>query len=65
MVSQNAPIEGDLSDQMTATVLGALRRARVLFGGDTAPVDPPVFAAARDLEDDLGRGTFSPRAART
>ncbi|KAA0093704.1 hypothetical protein CIW49_26195 [Mycolicibacterium sp. P1-18] len=47
------------ADRLAADVLDALVRARTLFGGGTAPTDPPAFPAPRDLEDDLGRGTFS------
>ncbi|MEY2571389.1 MAG: hypothetical protein QOE63_1739 [Acidimicrobiaceae bacterium] len=47
-----------VNQQMLTDTLRALARAQKLFGGDTSPVDPPVFAAARDLEDGLGRGTF-------
>lgn len=52
-----------LDDPLCAGVLDALARARTLFGGGTAPADPPPFAAPADLEDDLGRGTFSPSRA--
>lgn len=38
--------------------LGVLARAQNVFGGDQPPVDPPVFAACRELEDNVGRGYF-------
>jgi hypothetical protein len=44
--------------QEAANVLGLLSRAQQLFGGDRPPVDPPAFAAASDLEADLGGGWF-------
>ena len=47
-----------VNEQMLTDTLRALTRAQKLFGVDTTPVDPPVFAPARDLEDGLGRGTF-------
>ena len=40
------------------TVLGLVCRARKVFGGDTAPIEPPDFAANRHIEDNLGRGYF-------
>lgn len=42
----------------TDKVLGVVSHALNVFGGDTAPVQPPPFAAPRDIEDDLGRGHF-------
>ena len=45
-------------DQLLTQVFTALSRAQKLFGEDTPPVDPPVFAAHRDLEEGLGRGAF-------
>jgi hypothetical protein len=39
-------------------VLGVLSRAQQVFGGSRPPADPPVFAASRELEDNLGRGHF-------
>lgn len=50
----------------TQRVLGIVSRALDVFGGDVRPEQPPVFAADRGLEDDLGRGHFGPTAtART
>jgi hypothetical protein len=43
-------------EKQAEAVLGLVRRARQVFGGEVAPVEPPVFAARRDLEDDLDRG---------
>lgn len=43
-------------EQEIDAVLGLVRRAQQVFGGKVSPVEPPVFAAERDLEDDLGRG---------
>lgn len=64
-MTEQEPAATGVNERLTAEVLQALARARTLFGGGTAPADPPVFAAPRDLEDGLGRGTFSPgRAAR-
>ena len=59
MVTQLNPIVTGVDDRVAADVLDALARARTLFGGGTVPADPPAFAAPRDLEDDLGQGTFS------
>ncbi|KMO69779.1 hypothetical protein [Mycolicibacterium chlorophenolicum] len=39
-------------------VLGVVSRALTVFGGATEPVEPPPFAAARDIEDNVGRGRF-------
>jgi hypothetical protein len=39
-------------------VLGVLSRAQNVFGAGRPPADPPVFAPARELEDNLGRGRF-------
>lgn len=63
MVTEQGPAATGINDRLTADVLDALARARTLFGGGTAPADPPAFAAPRDLERDLGRGTFSPGPA--
>jgi hypothetical protein len=52
-VITNASIETD-----TMRVLGVVSRARIVFGGDREPAEPPRFAAAVDLEDNLGRGRF-------
>ena len=41
-----------------SAALGLLTRARQLFGCDTPPADPPIFAAPADLEADLGHGRF-------
>ena len=40
------------------TTLDLLSRAQQLFGGQTAPADPPAFVAPPDLEDNLGAGWF-------
>ena len=45
-------------EQETQTVLKIVTRARNVFGGTTAPADPPEFAACYYLEDNLGRGHF-------
>jgi hypothetical protein len=37
-------------------VLDLVVHAQKVFGGDTPPTDPPVFALRRDLQDGLGRG---------
>lgn len=42
----------------TKKVLGVVSRALNVFGGETDAVAPPLFAAARDIEDNLGRGHF-------
>jgi hypothetical protein len=42
----------------TTKVLGVVSRALNVFGGDVEPVAPPRFAAASDIEDNLGRGHF-------
>lgn len=42
----------------TNRVLSVVSRAVHVFGGDTEQVEPPRFAAARDIEDNLGRGQF-------
>jgi hypothetical protein len=47
----------------TKRVLGVVSRALNVFGGDAPLVGPPVFAAERDLEDDLGRGYFGSPSA--
>lgn len=39
-------------------VLAVLSRAQQVFGADRPPADTPVFAAPRDLEDNLGHGRF-------
>jgi hypothetical protein len=52
-VITNSSIEGE-----TRRVMGLLSRALNVFGGDVDPADPPRFAAAADIEDDLGRGHF-------
>jgi hypothetical protein len=39
-------------------VLAVLSRAQQIFGADRAPADPPTFAPAPDIEDNLGRGHF-------
>lgn len=44
--------------QETDTVLSLVRRAKLVFGGDVPPVEPPVLGDGRDLEDHLGRGYF-------
>jgi hypothetical protein len=49
----NAELEHELS-----TVLKVVAHAQKVFGGGTAPIPPPDFAAPRDTEDDLGRGHF-------
>jgi hypothetical protein len=48
------PVNPRLEQQADA-VLGLVCRARNVFGGDTAPMEPPDFAADRHLEDNLGR----------
>jgi hypothetical protein len=45
-------------DVETTKVLGVVSRALTVFGGDVEPVAPPRFAAASDIEDDLGRSHF-------
>ena len=45
-------------EQEAQRVLAVVCRARNVFGGNTEPKQPPVFASARDLEDNLGRGHF-------
>ncbi len=45
-------------EREVARVLDVVTHARNVFGGDAAPAKLPVFAARRDLEDDLGRGHF-------
>jgi hypothetical protein len=45
-------------EQETDTVLGLVCRAQNVFGGGTAPTEPPEFAAGRHIEDNLGRGYF-------
>ena len=52
-VFTNPNVEAE-ADKLLATV----SRALTVFGAPTPPADPPVFAAPRDLEDDLGRGQF-------
>jgi hypothetical protein len=42
----------------TSKVLGVVSRALSVFGGTLEPVAVPRFAAADDLEDDLGHGRF-------
>jgi hypothetical protein len=44
--------------QEADAVLGLVRRAKQVFGGDVPPVEPPVLGDGRDLEDHLGRGYF-------
>ena len=45
--------------EMYRQVRAAIARARTLFGDpDSGAVDPPVFAAPPDLEQQLGRGAF-------
>jgi hypothetical protein len=39
-------------------VLTVLSRAQQVFGAGRLPVDPPVFAASPEIEDNLGRGHF-------
>jgi hypothetical protein len=53
LVIRNPSIETE-----TKKVLGVVSRALNVFGGDTEPAEPPRFAAARDIEDNLGRGHF-------
>jgi hypothetical protein len=53
LVIRNPSIETE-----TKKVLGVVSRALILFGGDTEPVEPPRFAAPRDIEDNLGGGHF-------
>jgi hypothetical protein len=43
-------------EQEADAVLGLVRRAQQVFGGDVSPIEPPALAAARDVEDGLGRG---------
>ncbi len=50
-------------DIETQKVLGVVSRAQSVFGGQTEPADAPRFAAARDLEDNLGRGHFGATSA--
>ena len=45
-------------EQRADAVLGLVCRARNVFGGDTAAIKPPDFAADRHIEDNLGRGYF-------
>jgi hypothetical protein len=45
-------------DAETTKVLGVVSRALYVFGGVAEPVEPPRFAAASEIEDDLGRGHF-------
>jgi hypothetical protein len=45
-------------DVETTKVLGVVSRALNVFGGDVERVEPPRFAAASDIEDNLGRGHF-------
>ena len=45
-------------ERQANTVLGLVSRAQSVFGGDTAPIGPPEFAANRHIEDNLGRGYF-------
>lgn len=49
----NPNVEAE-ADKLLATV----SRALTVFGTATPPADPPLFAAPRDLEDNLGRGHF-------
>ncbi len=61
-MKKKGPTVDVVNEHLLAEVLRALSRARTLFGGASAAVDPPVFAARADLEDGLGRGTFSGRS---
>lgn len=45
-------------DLETKKVLGVVSRALDVFGADTEQAEPPRFAAAPDIEDNLGRGYF-------
>ena len=48
-----------VTTQMYRQVRAALARAQMLFGAaDGVPVDPPVFAAPDELENEVGRGAF-------
>ena len=38
--------------------LDLLARVQQLFGGETAPADPPAFVPPPDLEHHLGGGWF-------
>lgn len=40
------------------SVLDVVAHVQKVFGGDTPPGKPPLFAPRRDLTDDLGRGQF-------
>ncbi|BBZ15060.1 hypothetical protein [Mycobacterium branderi] len=44
--------------RQASEVLNVLSRAQKVFGGDTAPADPPAFAPPPDLEHNLGLGRF-------
>lgn len=45
-------------EQEVSAVLRVVSHARNVFGCGVAPVEPPAFAAGRDIEDNLGRGYF-------
>lgn len=45
-------------ERQVDSVLAVVVHAQKVFGGDTPPADPPLFAPRRDLADDLGRGQF-------
>ena len=51
------PVDPKIQQEINR-VLGLLCRARNVFGADLPRAQPPTFAAARDLEDNLGRGHF-------
>ena len=50
-------------ERETKKVLNVVARVLNVFGGDVAPVPPPVFVVDPGLEDDLGRGHFGSAAA--
>jgi hypothetical protein len=51
------PVDAALQEQAD-NVLVVLSRVQRVFGGDRPPADPPAFLPPRDLEDNLGRGSF-------
>jgi hypothetical protein len=55
-------VDSKLEDE-ARKVLTVVSHAHNVFGGDVAPVKPPVFTGDRALEDNLGLGYFGSAAA--
>ncbi|MBU8814134.1 hypothetical protein KL953_35330 [Mycolicibacterium goodii] len=45
-------------EQQASQILDLATRVKKVFGGDSTPQRPPLFAAPRDLEEGISRDRF-------